>query len=148
VHVLVTGASGFIGSQLCNALIGKNMEVTGLSHKEMPTRSIIGSNQKQFEMVNCDIVRQRDVIKIFKQLDQPIECIFHMAAKKYRKDFSSEIYFQNNFIGTLNLLECCRIFNIKKLILSSTLTIYGHHPNFPVLTDDLPFEQLPQNIYP
>jgi nucleoside-diphosphate-sugar epimerase len=155
VHVLVTGARGFIGSHLCNALLSKNVKVTGLSYKGTPTNegiltssSTIASNQKQFEIINCDIVRQSDLITAFEQLDHPIECILHTAGKKYRKEFSSEVYFQNNFIGTLNLLECCRIFGIKKLVLSSTIAVYGHHANFPLGIDDPPFEQLPLAYLP
>ena len=150
MHVLVTGAKGFVGAQLCNALIDKNIQVIGLSHNGLPLRSsIAGLNQKQFQIINCDIVRQGDLIKVFEQLNQePIECIFHTAGKKYKKEFSSQDYFQNNFIGTLNLLECCRIFNIKKIILSSSITVYGHHPNFPLLADDPPFRQHPMKYLP
>jgi UDP-glucose 4-epimerase len=148
MHALVTGAGGYIGSHLCKQLLKNGFKVTGLSHKKIPEEPLPAFNTRDFRQVYCDIVIQRDVIQTLEQLGEPVDCIFHLAGQKYRKHLSSEIYFQNNFIGTLNLLESSRIFNIKKFIFSSSISLYGHHVNFPLLEDNPAFEQFSPNYLP
>jgi UDP-glucose 4-epimerase len=125
-HILVTGATGFVGSHLCRALLNKGFKVTGLSHTRKSVESL-DSDTKEFQLVNCDIIEKNDLIRVIKQMDEHFDCIFHTAGQVYQKHVSSEIYFQRNFMGTFNLLDCCRIFNIKKFILSSSISVYGLH---------------------
>src|SRR5919206_3373921 len=148
MHFLITGSYGYIGLRLCKELLKKGFKVTALAHKDLAAESLLAFNMKEFQTLKCDVTQQRDVIHIFEQLDRPIDCVFHLAGQKYRKYLSSEVYFQNNFIGTLNMLECCRIFNVKKFIFSSSISVYGHHVNFPLLAEDPPFRQFEPKYLP
>jgi UDP-glucose 4-epimerase len=126
MHVLVTGASGFVGSHLCGDLLKKGFKVTGLTYTHRSVESL-DSNTKNFKLLNCDIVDRNRVFKVVEQLDEPVDCIFHTAGQVYQKQLPSEIYFYRNFTGTFNLLECCRVFNIEKFVFSSTISVYGLH---------------------
>jgi UDP-glucose 4-epimerase len=76
-------------------------------------------------MTTCDISNKEELSKLFSEIEQ-VDCIFHLAGQTFRKDQTEpQTYFVNNFIGTLNLLECCRVFNVKKFIFSSSIAVYG-----------------------
>jgi UDP-glucose 4-epimerase len=126
MHVLVTGASGFIGSHLCEESLKRGFMVTALSHNSSKNTELhLGQHRKGFQVVPCDIVREKDVTEAFKQLKEPVDCVFHLAGQMYQKHLPPEVYFQRNSIGTLHVLECCRIFDVKRVILSSTIAVYG-----------------------
>ena len=128
MHALVTGATGFIGSNLCNKLLKQGFKVTGLSRTKKSSESasyLRDFDPKRFQTINCDIVDNKGLVEIFEKLE-PVDCIFHLAGQTYQKNSTdSRSYFQNNFIGTLNMLECCRIYNIKKFVFSSSVAVYG-----------------------
>ena len=124
MHVLVTGATGFVGSKLCRELLKKGYKVTGLSLKQKSPEFLSDQYNREFQLINCNII-QDDLIKIVENLPS-IDCIFHLAGQTYLKDSSSpQIYFQNNFVGTLNVLECCRVLKIPKFVFSSSMAAYG-----------------------
>lgn len=125
--MLVTGATGFIGSHLCVELIKRGLKVTGLSRMVDTSdfSSHAASGNENFQIVNCDILKKSDLIKTIEKIGS-IDCIFHLAGQTFsRKSMDPEIYFKTNFMGTLNVLDCCRIFNIKKFIFSSSIAVYG-----------------------
>ena len=128
MHTLVTGNTGFIGMQLCKELIKKGFKVTALSRNQENFKLESFSKDvdtKNLHLVNCDILNETELHETFKKIG-PVDCIFHLAGQTYRKDLSNpQIYFQNNFIGTLNILETCRIFDVKKLVFSSSIAVYG-----------------------
>ena len=128
MHTLVTGNTGFIGMQLCKELLKKGFKVTALSRNQENfklTSFLKDIDTKNLHLVNCDILNETELQEIFKKIEK-VDCIFHLAGQTYRKDLSNpQIYFQNNFIGTLNILEICRNFEVKKLIFSSSMAVYG-----------------------
>ncbi len=125
--VLVTGASGFVGSHLCEALLHSGYNVIGMSfgdqHKTVRFRS-----DKNFQMVECDIRNFDDVFRIFKKYKP--DGIFHTAAilPSREKDDDPADFFEVNTLGTLNLLEACRLLDIKKFVYSSSTSMYGKNP--------------------
>ncbi|MBN1215452.1 MAG: NAD-dependent epimerase/dehydratase family protein [Candidatus Lokiarchaeota archaeon] len=128
--ILVTGGSGFIGSNLVNKLVNENKhEITILDclYKDIHRKKSIdieslNKNVKFVHASACDY-------KIFKELIQENEIIYHMAAilgipqSMYR--ISS--FFQNNVLSTANLMDilvnCDN--NIEKVIITSSNTVYG-----------------------
>jgi UDP-glucose 4-epimerase len=125
MHVLVTGATGFIGLHLCEALLTKGFKVSGISRtvKSIPTSHI--SQLKELDMYHCDISNEKDLVNIISDIGS-IDGVFHLAGRTYMRDSpGAHTYFRNNFLGTLNVLECCRVFGIKKLVYSSSYAVYG-----------------------
>ncbi|MFH1968250.1 MAG: NAD-dependent epimerase/dehydratase family protein [bacterium] len=122
--VLITGADGFVGSHLCRHLLQKGYSVIGLAFRDKQKLGHLRKN-KNFQIVEGDIRNFDKVFKILKE-HKP-EGIFHTAAilPSEKENDNPFNFFEVNAIGTLNLLEACRILNIKKFIYSSSTTVYG-----------------------
>lgn len=122
--VLVTGASGFVGLHLVNKLISKKAKVITLSKRGSKSRAKtvneIGSVEN-FERVN-------DIIKKYK-----INTIFHLAAQPIVEvgQTNPVSTFEVNIKGTWNVLEAARKNNIQKVIIASTVHVYGDNPKVP-----------------
>jgi len=125
MHVLVTGATGFIGRPLCRYLLNKGFKVTGISRYPRSSDIAQENHFKDLYMKYCDIANEHDIVNIFDDMDS-IDGVFHLAGQTYRNDSPGiHTYFRNNFQGTMNILECCRIFNIKRFVSSSSYAVYG-----------------------
>ncbi len=135
MNVIVTGATGYIGRHLCKKLLDKGFDVTVLvrSHDNVGIhtesfrlfeKTIAGFKTKP-RIIKCDIDDHSNLRENFEKLG-PIDCVFHLAGQTLSRDLvEPHLYFQSNFIATLNILENCRIFKIKKLIFSSSIAVYG-----------------------
>lgn len=106
--VLVTGANGFIGFHLCNALNEMGYDVADLG--------------------KADIRDFKEILKILKK-HKPYG-VFHLAA--VLPPVENNKFFDVNVKGTFNLLEACRLCNVKKFIYSSTMNVYGDVKYLPV----------------
>ncbi|VVC05692.1 GDP-L-fucose synthase [uncultured archaeon] len=126
MHVVVTGNTGFIGRQLCNELLKKGHTITALSRNQGNAEPTLQeTSMKNIEMINCDILQKDSLQENFKNMGT-VDCVFHLAGQTFKKDLTSPYtYFQSNFISTLNMLECCRNFGIKKFVFSSSVAVYG-----------------------
>lgn len=129
--VLVTGASGFVGSHLVKKLISKKSKVITLSEKGIKsstgTQDEIGSVEN-FEKLN-------DIIKKYK-----INTIFHLAAQPIVEvgQTNPTKTFEVNIKGTWNILESARGNNIQKIIIASTVHVYGNNPKVPFKEEYFP----------
>jgi len=120
--VLVTGATGFVGSHLCEALINDGYQVIALVHNKKEISYL--KNHDKLKIIKGDIRNFIEIFKIFEK-NKP-SGIFHMAAvqpSKQNNDPTS--FFESNVRGTFNLLESCRLLNIKNIIYSSSMSVYG-----------------------
>lgn len=148
MQVLVTGFSGFIGRELVQKCLDDGFYVTGTYNKNKPSIDSL-NNSDNLKLVHADLSNFIDVKSLFEK--DTFDAIFHVAGQTFRKDNpNADIYFQNNFLSTLNLLESCRIFEIKKFILSSSIAVYGlsHRQNTPeYLPVDENHKSLPYDFY-
>lgn len=122
MKILVTGGGGFIGSHLVDKLIFKKHQVIVVDN--LSTGDIKNLNKKA-KFYKIDILNSK-ISEIFKN-EKP-EIVFHLAAKiDVRKSVENPILnAKTNILGSLNILENCRKFNIRKVIFSSTGgAIYG-----------------------
>ncbi len=130
--ILVTGCAGFIGWRVSERLIEENMKVVGVDNlndyydprlKEWRLTKL--KNNKTFFFYQCDISDFNSVKKIFNQ--HKIEAVINLAARAGVRASVEDpwIYLDTNTKGTLNLLECCKAFGVKKFVLASTSSIYG-----------------------
>lgn len=135
--ILVTGAAGFIGQHLVYELVRENYEVGVLINKTpTPARWL---NVRPIKIFTVDISKRADFSSIPENID--FEAVFHLAAYIPRRD-DFRLFrkcFQVNCTGTNNLLQFCLERGVKKVINSSTVSVYGeNNPKFCKPGEDTP----------
>ncbi|MBP9853842.1 MAG: GDP-mannose 4,6-dehydratase [Candidatus Omnitrophica bacterium] len=130
--VLLTGAAGFIGSKTTEFLLADKTKVIGLDNmndyydvKIKQHRLQHLQKDKNFIFHKNDIENHAAIKKIFQQ--HKIDAVINLAARagvRYSM-INPYVYFSTNTQGTLNLLELCREFKIKKFVLASTSSLYA-----------------------
>ena len=117
-RILITGASGYIGSCL-NNFIYKNSQVYCLDKKPLNIWTII--NKKKFYI--CNLLNKKKLKKIIKNI-MPDVVIHFAATSTVNEKISYNKYYQNNVKATKNLIEVMNELKIKKIIYSSTAAVY------------------------
>lgn len=139
MKVLVTGGLGFIGSHTVVELLNEGYEVViidNLSNASIDVidkiKKITGKDIKFYEEDVCDI---EALEKIFTE--NQIDAVIHFAGFKAVGESVAKpiMYYENNLISTLHLCEVMQKYNCKKLIFSSSATVYGDPEKLP-LTED------------
>lgn len=143
--VLVTGIAGFIASQVARQLLEKGVEVVGVDNmndyydprlKQHRLDELKKSFDYQF--VKLDIEDKGALEKLFKA--SKFDAVFNLAARagvRYSLE-NPHVYFTTNTMGSLNLLELARDYQVPKTILASTSSLYAG--------EQLPFsEEAPVN---
>ena len=140
-NVLITGGSGFIGSHTCLCLIQNGYRViivdnlTNSSYESINRiKKILGNSNidsnKKLDFINGDIRDEELLNKIFKKYksqNESINSVIHFAGLKYISEsiISPLDYWDQNFGGTLSLVKAMAKNNCKKLVFSSSATVYG-----------------------
>ena len=140
---LVTGAAGFIGSHVSRLLLASNAVVVGIDDLNdyydvrIKTQRLNAlKSQDGFEFFQTDIRNRAELEQLFQKYK--FDGIINLAARagvRYSMDFP-DIYLETNAHGTLNILECMRLYGVKKMVLASTSSLYAGHP-LP-FTEDMP----------
>lgn len=130
-HMLVTGASGFVGSHLVDKLILKKAKVIALSQRRGESASGIITELGSVE----DFGKLNNIIKKYK-----IKVVFHLAAQPIVEvgQINPLSTFEVNVKGTWNILEAARENNIQKIIIASTVHVYGDNPKVPFKEEYFP----------
>lgn len=146
--ILVTGAAGFIGSKVSEFLLADGHTVVGLDNlndaydvrlKEWRLEQLKGKHG--FEFHRLDITDRESLNKFFHSRSttqhSAVNAVINLAARAgVRQSVENPwIYFETNVTGTLNLLELCREFGIKKFVLASTSSLYGANNTRPFRED-------------
>lgn len=139
--ILVTGGVGYIGSHTCVQLIEKGYEIVvvdNLSNSKLEAlRRVREITGKEIKFYKVDICDREGLRKVFSE--NAIEAVIHFAGLKAVGE-SVEIplkYYYNNITGTLILCEVMKEFNVKKIVFSSSATVYGNPESVPI-TEDFP----------
>ena len=128
---LVTGGAGFIGSNLCEALLRLGCRVRCLDNlstgKQANVDLFLGSERYHF--IPGDI---RDLATCQKACEG-VDYVLHQAAwgSVPRSIEMPLLYEQINIMGTLNMLEAARQAGVKKFVYASSSSVYGDHPALP-----------------
>lgn len=144
MRTLVTGITGFIGSNLASKLLEEGHEVSGFIQPVIG-RDFRAINQikKNINLVTCDVREYSSVRDNLKKIKPDV--IFHLAAlSPVRMSFEHPLEFQNtNYLGTVNIAESLRdLYGPEKtrLIAASTAEVYGIQPENKPFTEDLRLE--------
>lgn len=132
--VLVTGADGFLGSNLIKYLIAKQVRVVSFSRHNISDSSLLtieGLTDKISQHELGSVVDFECLNGVIKQHE--IEIIFHLAAMPLVEEGQSNpiASYQVNVAGTWNVLESARQNKVQKIIAVSTAHVYGDNPNLP-----------------
>ncbi|MBI2577871.1 MAG: NAD-dependent epimerase/dehydratase family protein [Candidatus Wildermuthbacteria bacterium] len=122
-RVAVTGATGLVGSHLSRQLLKRGYDVLGLSYGQEAATEQLRAD-KNFSYYKADITNFEEITAIFK--DYAPYAIFHTAALLPRSQNAEALsFFATNVRGTIHVLEACRRLGIKKIIYSSSMSVYG-----------------------
>lgn len=139
MKVLVTGGAGYIGTHTCISLHEAGFDfivydnLSNSSKKSLDkVEKIIG---KKIEFIQGDIRDKKALKKVFKH--NKIDAVIHFAGlKAVGKSVEKPLeYYDNNMYGTQVLLEVMKEFNCKKIIFSSSATVYGNPKSNPIKED-------------
>ncbi len=135
--ILVTGGAGYIGSHTCIEMQNAGYEVVVIDNLDnsseeslVRVEKITGKPVKFYK----EDVRDKDALrKIFKEND--IEAVIHFAGLKAVGESVREpiMYYDNNLISTINLLEIMNEVGVKKIVFSSSATVYGVATEMPLV---------------
>lgn len=138
--VLVTGGAGYIGSHTCVELLNAGKDVVIVDNfyncKKSSLDRIRALVKKDFKFYECDIRDKKGLDEIFKK--EQIDSVIHFAGLKAVGESVHKPleYFDNNVNGTLVLLDVMRNNGCKKIVFSSSATVYGMN-NISPLTEDM-----------
>ncbi|MHC4660352.1 MAG: SDR family oxidoreductase [Planctomycetota bacterium] len=137
--VLVTGGAGFIGSHLVERLVAEGLTVRVLDNLSTGKRENIESFAGSIEFVEGDI-RDRELLA---QLVDGIEVVFHLAANpSVQESVENPLKTHDvNLGGTLNVFEAARKSKVRRLVFSSSTSVYGDTAQVPT-PEDSPLEPM------
>lgn len=140
MSILVTGGTGYIGSHTVVELLNQNKEVIIIDNLCNSSKDVLEKIEKitgkKCKFYEADIRDEKALEKIFNE--NKIESVIHFAGLKGVGE-SVEIpleYYDNNVYGTIKLLETMKKFGCKKIVFSSSATVYGD-PGTPKYVEEM-----------
>lgn len=159
MKILVTGAAGFIGYHLSKKLIENNHDVVGIDNindyyevslkfdriQELGVSTIdskkfhfrsSSSLFSNFSFYRMNLEDKSQLLDLFENEKFDVVCnLAAQAGVRYSIE-NPDVYIQSNIVGFLNILECCRNFDIKHLVYASSSSVYGNNAKIPFSEDD------------
>jgi len=141
MKVLVTGGTGYIGSHTCVELLNEGYEVIIIDNLVNSKRDVIEKiesiTKKKVKFYEADCCNKRVLNKIFKE-NKDIEAVLHFAGLKAVGESVKEPvkYYENNLNSTLSLISTMLKNNCKKIVFSSSATVYGDPKKLPIVETD------------
>ena len=139
--ILITGATGLIGSFLIDVIMHKNIRdhlnctilAVGRDRRKAEKRFDIFFKENNFEFIECDINHSVKVL-----YDNKIDYMVHLASNTHPLAYASDPIgtISSNIIGTNNLLECSSVLSVKRFIFASSNEIYGENRGDVELFDE------------
>ena len=134
--VLVTGGAGYIGSHTCVELLNAGEEIIILDNfynsKPEALNRIRQITGKDFLFYEADLLDKAAIERIFSE--NSIDSVIHFAGLKAVGESVQKpiLYYHNNITGTLNLCDVMQSHNVKKIVFSSSATVYGSPKSVPI----------------
>ena len=139
MKVLVTGGMGYIGSHTVVELLENNYEVVIVDNLVNSKIDVLDKiekiTSKRPKFYQYDLCNYQDLETIFKE--NKIDVVIHFAGLKAVGESCEKplLYYQNNLISTMNLLDIMAKYNCKRLVFSSSATVYGKPKSLPIQED-------------
>ena len=133
MRVLVTGCAGFIGFHICKRLIHDDIEVVGLDNLndyydvELKKKRLELLKSDKFTLYKTNVSSMISMDLVFKR--HQFDSVIHLAAQagvgySFENPAAS---IDSNIVGFFNVIECCRNYNVKKLLFASSSSVYGNY---------------------
>jgi len=136
-NVLVTGASGLLGTWLCDALLGTGAHVIGFLRDQVPrSRLELEGIGRRMTLVHGDVTERETIERAVNEYE--VATVFHLAAQTIvgtanRSPIST---FRANIEGTWNVLEAARLIQtVEQVVVASSDKAYGSHEHLPYSED-------------
>jgi len=139
MKILVTGGAGYIGSHFINFLLANGFSKEEIIVFDNLERGFKDSLPEEICLIKGDLRHRDEISYVF--LNNKIDCVVHFAAYAYVGESMAkpELYFENNIIGGMLLLDAMRLGGCKNIIFSSSCATYGIPESIPIN------EQTPQS---
>ena len=143
MKILVTGGCGYIGSHTCVELLESGYEVVIVDNLSNSKEDVVDKIEtitgKKVTFYKEDVVNKEKLKEIFDK--ENIDAVIHFAGYKAVGESVSKplMYYRNNLDSTLSLLEVMSEHNCKRIVFSSSATVYGKPASLPI-TEDFPLQ--------
>jgi len=141
MKVLITGAAGFIGANLCHFLNKNNHTIIGIDNLRNGEKDRLKNLKNNFSFIECDV---RNLIEI-EEVIKSVDAVVHLAAlSSVNQSFvESREFFETNVVGTVNIFESAKKHQIKKIIYASSAATYGEADKIPIREEEILKPQSP-----
>ena len=142
-RILVTGCAGFIGMHLCNKLFQLGYNVIGIDNLndyydvnlKLKRLSFL-QNNPSFTFLKTDISNKNKLEDVFKN-HKPNKVVNLAAQAGVRYSLiNPHSYMESNIFGFMNILECCRHYDVEGLVYASSSSVYGGNKKVPFSESD------------
>ena len=139
MSILVTGGAGYIGSHTVVELLNEGEEIVIVDNFSNSSPDVLNKikeiTSKEFKFYEVDLLDRENLEKVFKENN--IESVIHFAGlKAVGESVAKPVeYYHNNITGTLILLDLMKKYNAKKIVFSSSATVYGVPKTVPIKED-------------
>jgi UDP-glucose 4-epimerase len=138
MNILICGGAGYIGSHMVKMLAGQGHQVVVFDNLSTGHKGAVSCG---VELVQGDLLRPDELAALFSR--QNFDAVMHFSAKSLVGEsvMNPALYYANNVVGTLNLLDTMRDHGVSKFIFSSSASIFGNpfqerinesHPQVPI----------------
>ena len=143
--ILITGAAGFIGSNLAKKILQTESSVTVIGLDNMNNYYDVGLKQKRLEkltqyknfiFIKENIAEKKIVMELFEMYKPDIVVNLAAQAGVRYSITNPDAYIESNVIGFYNILEACRAYPVEHLVYASSSSVYGANQKVPYSTED------------
>ncbi len=139
MSILITGGAGFIGSHTCVEMLAAGYDVVvidNLSNSSKPAIERVEQiTGRSVRFYNADVRDKVTLCSIFEE--NAIDSVIHFAGYKAVGESVADplLYYENNIVNTLILLEVMKKYSVNKIVFSSSATVYGVNNSMPLSED-------------